>query len=570
MDLDRVAREVVAKSNLTAVKLEETELAVTLSGQVAVSGRTVRLEVIVDESISSAVPEVRLLERGRYGHLAHVNASGTVCIGPQEAMVPDFERPVEVVLAALAGAQRELERAFAVADVDAIIDEFEAYWRDQPGAIRIEGYVAPTGAPRRLWVQKRGKNDHTPQVVADSLEAYTAYHPRQPWCGDAHHRALFIPLARGAKILPPAPGERWIEADLRQYLPFVAPEHANRVDALLAEHWAGDELVLFSLPRTTHGFVLFGAWLDGVTGKHPLLEGGRATRMVPFVVDRRDAAFLRPRGGASNELGHRRVLLVGCGSVGGFLAAELARAGVGHITLVDKELLKPENIFRHELGMLGVDRQNSRGDVFGKAATVGNSLRARYPYLSVKAYDCTVQQLITTEPTVLADHDVIVLATGNTGAELSLARTLFKEKADVDLIHTWLDPFGVGAHALLSRPGTRGCLRCLFTDPSTRDFTTNRATFVDPLADVDLDLAGCGTRFTPYASLAASRCALLAAQMVLDTVTGLIAAPAMWSEKGRKGPLIEAGATTTPRYDLPDHKLRSQAFAIAGCPLCAP
>ena len=42
-----------------------------------------------------------------------------------------------------------------------------------------------------------------------------------------------------------------------------------------------------------------------------------------------------PRSGAIQELQNKKVLLVGCGSVGSQIANQLASTGIGHITLSD-------------------------------------------------------------------------------------------------------------------------------------------------------------------------------------------------------------------------------------------
>src|SRR5690606_34765729 len=50
-----------------------------------------------------------------------------------------------------------------------------------------------------------------------------------------------------------------------------------------------------------------------------------------------------------------KIALVGCGTIGGYLADQLAKAGAGmgggKLTLVDFELLMPQNVGRHRLGL---------------------------------------------------------------------------------------------------------------------------------------------------------------------------------------------------------------------------
>src|SRR5436305_12029129 len=66
-----------------------------------------------------------------------------------------------------------------------------------------------------------------------------------------------------------------------------------------------------------------------------------------------------------------RVLVLGCGSVGGLGAWALASAGVGTLVLVDRDRLEPKNLRRHVCGSgeLGAP----------KAGAVARFLRDRFP-----------------------------------------------------------------------------------------------------------------------------------------------------------------------------------------------
>lgn len=56
--------------------------------------------------------------------------------------------------------------------------------------------------------------------------------------------------------------------------------------------------------------------------------------------------FARSQGLLSRSLSHKRVLVIGAGSVGSYVAELLARAGVSHLTVVDPDLVEAHNIGR--------------------------------------------------------------------------------------------------------------------------------------------------------------------------------------------------------------------------------
>lgn len=53
----------------------------------------------------------------------------------------------------------------------------------------------------------------------------------------------------------------------------------------------------------------------------------------------------------TNIMANKRVVVLGCGSVGSLVAMELARSGVGHFFFVDADIIEYHNICRHQCGI---------------------------------------------------------------------------------------------------------------------------------------------------------------------------------------------------------------------------
>ncbi len=83
--------------------------------------------------------------------------------------------------------------------------------------------------------------------------------------------------------------------------------------------------------------------------------------MGQFEVERYDITrniFSRNTGILETDvMAEKRAVILGCGSVGSLVAAELARSGVGHFLLVDMDLLEYHNVCRHQCGVLDVGRR---------------------------------------------------------------------------------------------------------------------------------------------------------------------------------------------------------------------
>jgi len=81
----------------------------------------------------------------------------------------------------------------------------------------------------------------------------------------------------------------------------------------------------------------------------------------------------------------KRALIVGCGSGGGLIALELARAGVGHFLLLDSDILGYHNICRHQCGISDVGKY--------KTDAVKERILQINPQAEVEVWHCQMQEL---------------------------------------------------------------------------------------------------------------------------------------------------------------------------------
>jgi hypothetical protein len=101
------------------------------------------------------------------------------------------------------------------------------------------------------------------------------------------------------------------------------------------------------------------------------------------------------------SLADAHVLVLGCGSIGGLGAWGLAGAGVGTLTLADRDRLEPANLRRHVCGSEAIGRP--------KAEAVGGWLRGRFPKLTTVAHDlCFLDQPDELRDLISASEAVLV------------------------------------------------------------------------------------------------------------------------------------------------------------------
>jgi molybdopterin/thiamine biosynthesis adenylyltransferase len=82
-------------------------------------------------------------------------------------------------------------------------------------------------------------------------------------------------------------------------------------------------------------------------------------------------------------------VIVGCGSVGSFIALELAKGGVGNFILVDNDIFAYHNISRHQCGILDVGKR--------KVDALEERLHQINPLACIKKYFSTIQDVFVDE-----------------------------------------------------------------------------------------------------------------------------------------------------------------------------
>lgn len=148
-----------------------------------------------------------------------------------------------------------------------------------------------------------------------------------------------------------------------------------------------------------------------------------------------------------------RVLLVGCGALGTSIAGQLARAGVGFLRIVDRDVVELTNLQRQVL----FDEEDARQGV-PKAIAAANRLRRVNSTIAIEPH---VKDVHSGNVEELIDVDVILDGTDN-------AETRYLVN-DVSVKHgvPWVYGacVGVEGRVMAVVPGKTACLRCVFAEP---------------------------------------------------------------------------------------------------------
>lgn len=149
-----------------------------------------------------------------------------------------------------------------------------------------------------------------------------------------------------------------------------------------------------------------------------------------------------------------RVLVVGCGALGSTQAEHLARAGVGHLRVVDRDVLELHNLQRQSL--FGEEDVRDR---LPKALAAQRRLRAINADIQVegRVMDVTPDGV----EALVGDADVVVDGTDN------FETRFLVNDAAVKLGRPWIYGGVVATEGTVMavRPGQGPCLRCILPQP---------------------------------------------------------------------------------------------------------
>lgn len=536
LDVHRRALDLVRAfiESLGAVALSERELddlgkgRFTAGWKLAVAfdgGSEYTFAVVLPEGFPYALPRIAVLDAPPVLSWPHLEEGKLLCVLPAGTSA-NPEAPEAQVRELLNDGIRLVQDILA-GRLDGDFDrEFTAYWR-RGAAANVQNFMSllvPGGTHREVWIW-RGRSSH---VVAETAEEL------RNWLSNrfGKKRAAEKTLHKSLCLVTRAP-IRPIDyprtaADLRQL--FTGDDLALELITAQALGDAGRDLVLAVPTPTGMGFAAISIAPGGTsspTGRKSvdaLWKGFRkghmprhvahlrttsaASKVTRHKVDRVDHDWIHGRDHDPRQeaLKGANVLVVGCGSLGSSVAALLARAGIGRLTLMDGEVLDWTNISRHALG----------ADQVGlpKASALACQLSAAFPHL--QHIDAINQQLTLATADRLAGRDLVVTTTGAWAVD-SLVNACQQTGEVGTVLYSWLEPHAAAAHAVTIPPGG-ACLRCHMAGTGVPELAVSRWERGGAIA-----IPSCGGTFTPYGAAELAFAHALVAGQVLEALLAPVA-----------------------------------------------
>ena len=124
------------------------------------------------------------------------------------------------------------------------------------------------------------------------------------------------------------------------------------------------------------------------------------------------------------SLREKRVVVVGCGGLGGYIIEQLARLGIGHLTVIDGDVFEESNLNRQLLSTVENIGQS-------KALVAHEHVKKINP--DVKVVTCNLFLNADNAKDLLQNHDVICDALDNIGTRLMLQK--FARELQIPMVY---------------------------------------------------------------------------------------------------------------------------------------
>lgn len=427
----------------------------------------------------------------------HVGADGFLCYIAEATAVVDIFDPIGQTLAAFEQAARVLDQVMAGERVDDLAEEFFAFW---PGeALYMDVSARQSGEGSLLKIGKA-------YAISDDPKRTLAKLKHRP--GDQRELDFVVNWVTTKAVPRPTP-DAWPPNTVRQLLHWqgqLDDACRRKIEARIVKAYrkgADFAIVVIDSPSLPYGFAVFDLQ------KNP--RGSSRDQRLPIydlsihrlhMVRIDDAYVIQRNIPGQTTLAGKRIAIVGCGTIGGYLAEMLAKAGAGslggELMLIDNQRLEPGNLGRHRLGI-------DKSFLF-KATSMADEIKRAMPASNVRGITHDAKEVN------LEGFDLLIDATG----EQSLGQWLAAHHSKTSpLLHVWIEGAGIAVRSYIGNHASEGCYRCLCDYENRGDFHAVEGG-VEPLFAGQ----GCEGPYVPFSASVSMQAAALGFDAAMAWVGG--------------------------------------------------
>lgn len=568
--------------------------------------QALKLEVEIDGNLSEIIvgfPEhfpndlPKFFDKdNQFGFIPHKEKDGFICFTRNESLVIDERYPASILLNCLEKVIRVIEQGVHNENEEDFIKEFEVYWDRQDSSMDLFAHIDTSNPNIRsldLWQFQSGDELI---FIAGEKNSKLHYPVKQIFHVDINngksHRCIYIPLKKGTYLKPPEYDKGWdFNTFKNNIMTNLTDENKKKLMRLIKKtsHLSSQvESIIIGIPLPDKTIVLFGYTMINSAMNfrknrkrkkmprlhvHPFVQKPMDLKLVPTVIRRWHPSHLLNRTGGNPGLINKHVVVVGAGSIGSEIAIRLAKSGVEKLSIIDFDIMSLDNIHRHALGSDNVffHFKNGMGNI-PKVYAIKEEINRKYPFTHVEVLNKNIINVFENGDIEWEKIDLVYVAIGSPNLEMRINQTMHRMPALFPVIYTWVEPLGIGGHALVTRnEHLEGCYQCLFR-PVEDEPLINISAFAEPFQEFSKTITGCGSAFTPYSFLDSERTAIIAVDVGIRVMMGIESDNPLLSWKGDGPAFFDQGFIPTPRYSLTTDALYASRLQYKNpkCAVCTP
>ena len=399
----------------------------------------------------------------------------------EEKIIDSIDRLLKLLRLSSTEKEKELQR------------EFLYYWDECAKDAEISLFIGNPREYKKLNVYM-GKSEIRCVAVEIALnDKDKKEEGKKYWKHQPDIAAYYIPIIDNRGIVPPTKGKEWKAEDIANIVCGRQINHISReaYDFISSEKIKSSKVIM-SFGMVVEGaikiFSLMVLFKNTVSDNIINKLKNDITSITIVKSNRLDFGGLCEAIGNRSDLIDKKVLLVGAGSLGSYVASELVKNGIKSITVYDGDKLEPDNIMRWVYGG------------FGQGMTKPFSLKLflefLHPEINVNAMGIDLDgEKLKNE---ITKHDLIIFTIGSSDKQLYFNNLLKRLGCTIPVFFSWIEAGGSNSHLLKVDYSKQGCFQCLYTN-SKGELQNNKVNSLDEEIQGEILLRnGCGGTRAPY------------------------------------------------------------------------
>ena len=460
--------------------------------------RTIPIVIAIPENWQRVLIDIYIKQYMNFPFIPHIDVKGKICLFDMEGVLID-QNLCGIILQSIKRAKKIISKGLSGANKEDFINEFDLYWQQLPAVqmakvdvpcvqnVGIVKYFVNTSKKRKkesyLKFMQRLRGSII--YVSQEIENLKRYYKEDK---GSIRNAIYIKIKVDDFLYPPDARGTNLKEYFQKVLGYVNGEQLQTIISKIGS----DKLVIFEVWQPNDTITFLGAIFEKVlfSFENGLCNLKSVNRIIPITVSRIDKMYLMTRSNeAINILTDKKILLIGCGSVGSYIANELVKSGIEKMMLIDDDHLYEINVFRHLLGLEYVGQY--------KCVALQNFLEKNIPDLKILSLVADIEDAVQEGSIEFEDYDLIISATGSHNVNRWINKYMYLHKLSTPIVYAWNEVLGIGSHVAYIQYGNIGCYECFFGRDEDTDELYDRTSYCKPGQNIVQKVAGCGSSFIP-------------------------------------------------------------------------